>query len=42
MEKEKEEVEKELISENYPRTLTIDGTKKILEQMEKCICKIYI
>ena len=36
-----EEVEKELINEKYPKAITIEGTKKILEQMEKCICKIY-
>ena len=38
---EEEEVEKELINEKYPEPVTIEGTKKILEQMEKCICKIY-
>ena len=37
---EEEEVEKELINEKYPEPVTIEGTKKILEQMEKCICKI--
>ena len=38
---EEEEVEKELINEKYPEVVTIEGTKKILEQMEKCICKIF-
>ena len=36
-----EEIQKEVISELYPKAVTIEGTKKILEQMEKCICKIY-
>ena len=36
-----EEIEKELINDKYPEHVTIEGTKKILEQMEKCICKIY-
>ena len=38
---EEEETQKDVISELYPRAVTIEGTKKILEQMEKCICKIY-
>ena len=33
-------IKKEIIIENSPRPITIEGTKKILEQMEKCICKI--
>ena len=26
--------------DKYPKPVTIDGTKEILNQMEKCICKI--
>ena len=26
---------------NYPEPVTIKETKEILEQMKKCICKIY-
>ena len=36
-----EEVEKEIYNEKFPRIISAKGTKKILEQMEKCICKIY-
>ena len=36
-----EEVEKEIYNEKYPRIISAEGTKKILEQMEKCVCKIY-
>ena len=36
------EVEEEFINEEYPESITIEGTKNILEQMEKCICKIYL
>ena len=36
-----EEVEKELYNEEYPKIISIEGTKKILEQMEKSVCKIY-
>ena len=36
-----EEVEKEVYNEEYPKIISIEGTKKILEQMEKSVCKIY-
>ena len=36
-----EEVEKELYNEEYPKIISIEGTKKILEQMENSVCKIY-
>ena len=29
------------LNEEYPKIISIEGTKKILEQMEKSICKIY-
>ena len=32
---------KELFIEKYPKSISIEGTKKILYQMENCICKIY-
>ena len=35
-----EVVEKEMIIQDSPRTISKQGTRKILEQMEKCICKI--
>ena len=36
-----EEVEKEVYNEEYPKIISIEGTKKILEQMENSVCKIY-
>ena len=36
-----EEAKKEGKLEKYPEAVTIEGTKKILKQMEKSICKIY-
>ena len=33
-------MEEKLISEKYPKAISIEGTKKIVNQMEKCICKI--
>ena len=36
-----EEVEKEVYNEEYPKIISIKGTKKILEQMEQSVCKIY-
>ena len=32
---------KEMMIDNYPRPISIEGTKKILKQMENNICKIY-
>ncbi len=32
----------EKLLENYPLPVTIEQTKRILEQLEKCICKIYM
>ena len=29
------------LNENQPIPVSIEGTKKIVEQMENCICKIY-
>jgi len=34
------DLNKEKLLDKYPIPVTIDGTKKILEQMENCICKI--
>ena len=36
------EVNKETKIENYPKPLSIKGTETILEQMKKCVCKIYL
>ena len=33
---------KEILNENQPKPVDIEGTKLILSQMENCICKIYI
>jgi len=33
-------MDKEKLLVKYPFPITISGTKTILEQMEKCICKI--
>ena len=33
-----EDEKKEIMIDKYPRPISIEGTKKILEQMEKCIC----
>ena len=38
---EDDEIIKELNNKKYPKPITIEGTKKILEQMEKSICKIF-
>ena len=35
------EEDKEIYNEKYPKIISLEGTKKILEQMEKGICKIY-
>ena len=32
---------KESLIENQPIPVSLEGTKKILYQMENCICKIY-
>ena len=34
-------MEKEMEKEKYPKIISAEGTKKILEQMEKSICKIF-
>ena len=39
MEEEEENIEERAISK-YPQEISYDCNKKILEQMEKCICKI--
>jgi len=36
------DIKNEIIIENYPRPISIKGTKEIINQMENCICKIYI
>ena len=36
-----EDSQKEIMIENYPKPISIEGTKKILNQMENSICKIY-
>ena len=36
-----DEIKKEMLLEKYPRPISIEGTKKILSQMENNICKIY-
>ena len=38
---EEDEIIKELNNKKYPKPMTVEGTKKILEQMEKSICKIF-
>ena len=35
------EEDKEIYNEKYPKIISLEGTKKILQQMEKGICKIY-
>ena len=35
-----EETQKEIKLDNYPEAVTMEGTEKILKQMEECICKI--
>ena len=39
---EDEEVEQEMFIEKYPKLISIEETKKIINQMENCICKIFI
>ena len=36
-----DETKKEIMIEKYPRPISTKGIKKILNQMENCICKIY-
>ena len=36
-----DDIKKEILLEKYPRPISIEGTKKILNQMENSICKIY-
>ncbi len=36
-----EDLKKEIMIEKYPRPVSIEGTKKILNQLENNICKIY-
>ena len=36
-----DDIKKEILLEKYPRPISIEGTKKILNQMEHNICKIY-
>jgi hypothetical protein len=36
-----ETVQKEQYISTSPEPLSIEGTKKILEQMQNCVCKIY-
>ena len=36
-----EEVIKQIYNEKYPKIVSIESTKMILEQMKKSICKIY-
>ena len=36
-----EEFKKEILLEKYPKPISIEGTKKILNQMENNICKVY-
>ena len=36
-----EDIKKEKMIEEYPRPITIEGTKIILNQLENCICKIF-
>ena len=34
-------MEKEILNKSSPEPVTIEGTEKILYQMNKCVCKIY-
>ena len=36
-----DDIKKEILLEKYPRPVSIEGTTKILYQMENNICKIY-
>ena len=36
-----EEFKKEMLLEKYPKPISIERTKKILDQMENNICKVY-
>ena len=36
-----DDLKKEIMIEKYPRPVSIEGTKKILNQLENNICKIY-
>ena len=36
-----ENIQKEKYISTSPEPLSIEGTKKILEQMQNCVCKIY-
>ena len=35
-----EDIEEEMLFEDYPKIVSIEETKIILQQMQKCICKI--